>query len=118
MGSSRGDSPYQWQTLHVGPLMPTIPAGFLAEKFGTAWVSMRVRGVELGGWDALEIGYDPAKFAERLRVRNAYVPPGPPAQAVTPMGIGMIKAGVPNVRPGVHYIRPDGNADQYRKGAF
>lgn len=118
MGSSRGDSPYQWQTLHVGPLMPTIPAGFLAEKFGTAWVSMRVRGVELGGWDALEIGYDPAKFAERLRVRNAYVPPGPPAQAVTPMGIGMIEAGVPNVRPGVHYIRPDGNADQYRKGAF
>lgn len=118
MGSSRGDSPYQWQTLHVGPPMPTIPIGFNAERFGTTWVSLRVRGVEPEGWESFISEYDPAHFAGRLRVRNAYVPLGPPARTVTPVGIDREDCGVPNVRPGVHYIRPDGNADQYRKGAF
>ncbi|MFG9301281.1 hypothetical protein [Pseudomonas aeruginosa] len=118
MGSSRGDSPYQWQTLHVGPPMPTIPAGFDAARLGTAWVSLRVRGVEPLGWESFLCEYDPAHFPDRMRVRNTYVPPGPLAQSLTPVGVDAPGVGVPNVRPGVHYIRPDGNADQYRKGAF
>lgn len=118
MGSSRGDSPYQWQTLHVGPPMPTIPAGFDASQFGATWVSLRVRGLEAKGFATFSMDYDPARFADRLRVRNAFVPSGPPVQAITPVGVDALGAGVPNVRPGVHYIRPDGDADQFRKGAF
>jgi hypothetical protein len=118
MGSSRGDSPYQWQTLHVGPPMPTIPLGIYASQFGTTWVSLRVRGLEATGFETFSMDYDLARFADRLRVRNAFVPSGPPGRVITPVGVDALGAGVPNVRPGVHYIRPDGDADQYRKGAF
>ncbi|HCG0442323.1 TPA: hypothetical protein NI991_006749, partial [Pseudomonas aeruginosa] len=118
MGSSRGEGPYQWQSLHVGPPMPTIPSGTDTSVFGTAWVSLRVRGVEPDGWESFICEYDPSHFADRMRVRNVFTPPGPNAQSVAPVGLDSVDVGVPNVRPGVHYIRPDGNADQYRKGAF
>ncbi|DBA08568.1 hypothetical protein [Pseudomonas aeruginosa] len=118
MGSSRGEGPYQWQSLHVGPPMPTIPSGTDTSVFGTAWVSLRVRGVEPDGWESFICEYDPSHFADRMRVRNVFIPPGPNAQSVAPVGLDSVDVGVPNVRPGVHYIRPDGNADQYRKGAF
>lgn len=117
MGSSRGDAPYQWQTLHVGPPMPTIPNGFNAERFGTAWISPRVRELAPSGFNAFLSEYDIDRFNERMRVRNALVPV-PPAQGVGPVGVDSPDAGVPNVRLGARYIVPDGNADQYRKGAF
>ncbi|MCK1106366.1 hypothetical protein, partial [Pseudomonas aeruginosa] len=100
------------------PPMPTIPSGTDTSVFGTAWVSLRVRGVEPDGWESFICEYDPSHFADRMRVRNVFIPPGPNAQSVAPVGLDSVDVGVPNVRPGVHYIRPDGNADQYRKGAF
>ncbi|MFO6129067.1 hypothetical protein, partial [Pseudomonas aeruginosa] len=118
MGYSRGEGPYQWQSLHVGPPMPTIPSGTDTSAFGTVWVSLRVRGVEPDGWESFICEYDPSHFADRMRVRNVFTPPDPNAQSVAPVGLDSVDVGVPNVRPGVHYIRPDGNADQYRKGAF
>lgn len=118
MGASKqGDTPYTWQGLRVGPLMPTIPEGFNAEQFGTAWVSLRVRDVSVPGDDFMQVAeYDPMEFAKRMLVRNASTP-RPPAQGIGPAGFDPLAAGTPGTRMGAHYIRPDGNAEQYRKGA-
>ncbi|WP_431106605.1 hypothetical protein [Variovorax paradoxus] len=118
MGSSRGEPPYQWQSLHVGPLMSTIPSGFNAQRFGSAWISLRIRGLEPQGFDGMLLEYDPEHFADRMRVRNAYLPPGPAPRMLALVGVDLAAVGVPNAKPAVHFIRPDGNADQYRKGAF
>ncbi|QRY31167.1 hypothetical protein JVX96_24285 [Variovorax sp. PDNC026] len=118
MGGSRGEPPYQWQSLHVGPPMPTMPPGIAATSFGTAWISLRIRGLQPRGFEAFACEYDLENFAARMRVRNAYVPPGPAARALAPVGIDAAPAGAPNAKLAVHFIRPDGNADQYRKGAF
>jgi hypothetical protein len=117
MGASvQGDTPYQWQGLRIGPLMPNIPEGFDAQEHGTAWVSLRVRDVAMQGFDAFESTYDLAHFDLRMRVRGTPVPP-PPAQVLGAVGIGPAPVGTPDARRGTHYIRPDGNAEQYRKGA-
>ena len=118
MGASKsGDTPYTWQGLRVGPLMPTIPEGFNAEQFGQAWVSLRVRDVFVPGDDFMQVAeYDPMEFAKRMLVRNASTP-RPPAQGIGPAGFDTFAAGRPGARLGAHYIRPDGNAEQYRKGA-
>ena len=117
MGRSRpGDSPYQWQGLRVGPLMPTIPDGFAAEALGEPWVSLRVRDMPMQGFDAFECTHDVQNFDKRMRVTRTPTP-RPPAQGVWAVGIGPVSAGTPDARRGTHYIRPDGNADVYRKGA-
>ena len=117
MGASvQGDTPYQWQGLRVGPLVPNIPVGFDAQAHGTPWVSLRVRDVAMQGFDAFESTYDLAHFDLRMRVRGTPVPP-PPAQVLGAVGIDPASAGTPDLRAGRHYIRPDGNAEQYRKGA-
>ena len=119
MGASKGgDTPYQWQGLRVGPLMPTIPKGFVAEQFGTAWVSLRVRDVGVSGIDDLGIGYDFQNFRLRMRVQRAnVVPDTPPAQSIGAQGWQSAAPGWLDIRNKVHVIRPDGNAEQYRKGA-
>lgn len=117
MGASKpGDTPYQWQGLRVGPLVPTVPHGFDAQQFGAAWVSLRVRDVPLQGFDALEAGYDPQNFHRRMRVANATTPK-PAAQGLAPIGVEPPAVPGHSTRMGRHYIRPDGNAEQYRKGA-
>ncbi len=117
MGASKpGDTPYQWQGLRVGPLVPTVPHGFDAQQFGTAWVSLRVRDVPLQGFDALEADYDPQNFHRRMRVANATTPK-PAAQGLAPIGVEPPAVPGHSTRMGRHYIRPDGNAEQYRKGA-
>ena len=118
LGASKpGDTPYTWQGLRVGPLMPTIPKGFNAEQFGTAWVSLRVRDVFVPGDDFMQVAeYDPMEFAKRMLVRNATTPK-PPAQGIGPVGFHALQVGTPGARLGAHHIRPDGNTEQYRKGA-
>ena len=118
MGASKpNDTPYTWQGLRVGPLMPTIPEGFNAEQFGQAWVSHRVRDLFVPGEDFMQVAeYDPMDFAKRMRVRNATTPK-PPAQGIGPAGFHALQVGTPGARLGAHHIRPDGNAEQYRKGA-
>lgn len=117
MGSSRGGSPYQWQSLNVGPLMPTIPKGFDSQVLGSAWVSLRVRNLGAEGFDTFTSTYELAQFAKRMRVRSAALAEIP-KQTILPVGGSDLSIGVPNIRLGAHYIRPDGDADQYRKGAF
>lgn len=117
MGRSRGNNPYAWPGLAVSPPMPTIPECYDASLHGEAWVSYRVRGLELDGFDTFRSEYDLENFAGRMRVRNAFIPV-PEAQGADPVGVDLFEAGVPNIQLATHYIKPDGNANQYRKGAF
>ena len=39
-------------------------------------------------------------------------------RVLMPGGFVDTRMGTPNVRPGVHFIRPDGNSDQFRKGVL
>lgn len=118
MGASiQREQPYAWQSLHVGPPMPTMPLGIESENYGAAWVSQRVRGVGAEGFDAFVCEYDLLMFAQRMRVRGTSEPP-PPTQKVTPAGPSQTCVGGHALRNKTHYIRPDGNSDQHRKGAF
>ncbi|MBB6559581.1 hypothetical protein HNP48_002248 [Acidovorax soli] len=108
---------YMPQALHVGPKRPTIPNGYDAALYGTPWVSLRVRELQAQGHDSFVSEYDLQNFAKRMRVRNVDTAWGG-RRSVFTQGHASSQVGAPGVRPGTHYIRPDGNADQYRKGAF
>lgn len=110
------DSPYAWRGLRVGPLMPTIPQGIDSAQIGVAWASFRVREIAAPGFDGFLSEYQLEAFDKRMRVIR--VPKPRPSTAVTPVGFVSFATAASDVRHGTHYIRPDGNADQYRKGAF
>lgn len=117
MGTRKGgDKPFMWQGLRVGPHVPSIVGGFQCDLHGEPWVSYRVREAAVQGFDAFLCEYQLEAFDKRMRVtrRNPY---RPPAQ-LAPAGIDAATYGAPDARSALHFIRPDGNADQYRKGAF
>lgn len=115
-GPVPGDTPYQWQGLRVGPLVPTIPEGADTQVFGTPWVSLAVRDLPVQGFDAFACEYDIDNFDKRMRVKVTPVP-GPAPMTLSPAGVPAPGVGAPSTRMGAHYIRPDGNAETYRKGA-
>jgi len=116
MGASGvGDNPYTWQRLHIGHPMPTLPVGADTSLFGTQWVSHWVRDVQPQGYDAFVCEYDLQAFDKRMRVTRTAA--AKPVQTVHPVGLDTLAFAVSNVRFGARYIRPDGNSDQYRKGA-
>lgn len=117
MGTRRAnDQPYMWQGLRVGPHVPFVAGGFYTELFGEPWVSFLVRELIAEGFDAFLSEYQLEEFDKRMRVRR--IDPPRPREFVEAVGLEHSVLGVPNIRPGVHFIRPDGNADQFRKGAF
>ena len=116
MGNSRGGSLYMPQSLDVGPRRPTIPVGNLMEKFGTTYIGLKVRGIEVIGFDAMRSEYDVLNFDKRMRVTRKDLPR--PTMPVNTLGFDAVLYGVPNIKPAAHYIRPDGNSDQFRKGAW
>lgn len=118
MGSSRGGSQYMPQSLHVGPRMPVIPVGVLMEKFGTTYIGLRVRDIGMQGFDSSLIGYDPKHFDLRMRVtRGQGGTDQKPKQHVQAIGFNAFRTNASNIKYAVQYIRPDGNSDQFRKGA-
>lgn len=112
-----GQAPYAWRYLHVGAPMPTIPPGIASEAFGLTWVSLRVREVNPIGFDSFACEYDYQQLNKRMRVRHGTATQ-PAARRVYPAGAHCGFHGTPGARPGTQYIRPDGNSDQLRKGAF
>lgn len=117
MGASiRDDTPFMWRGLRVGPLIPNIAEGFDASVVQGPWVSLRVRDMRMDGFDSAYSGYDIDNFHLRARVRQEAAP-RPPTQRVVPEAITATDTPAPDLRAGRHYIRPDGNAEQYRKGA-
>ena len=75
-----------------------------------------MREVALQGFVAFLSEYELEAFDKRMRVTRRKQPR--PAHTVAPVGILATDFAASDVIPGVHFIRPDGNADQYRKGAF
>lgn len=117
MGASGSGSTVNMpQNLHVGPRRPNIAGDLVASAYGEPWVSLRVRGVAVEGFESFLSEYDEEHFALRMRVRR--IEAAPAWQVLQPAGIDSVDAGAPDARPMRHYIRPDGNSEQYRKGAF
>ena len=117
-GNSNTRYVYHPNTLHVGPPMPTIPEGYDANEFGEdTWVSHWVREVFPQGDDHQLVNeYDIMYFQQRMRVTRTELPR--PVSSHPLEGFDSLRTGTPDVRPGVYFIRPDGNADQYYKGGL
>lgn len=110
------DRPFMWQGLRVGELVKGNYGGFENQQFGQAWISLKIRELGVQGFDSFVMEYDYTQFDKRMRVSRKDLPK--PSLSIQPVGIDALNTGVPNIKPAVHYIRPDGNADQFRKGAF
>lgn len=121
MGSSRPGSLLYPQSLDVGPRRASRQRGDDLALYGTPWVSFAVRDLWVPGTDFFISEYDPQRFDWRMRVRLRSIPP--PFEAL-PQVIAAI-----GVEPGTglgiaeawlwhQFIRPDGNADQFRKGGL
>lgn len=111
-----GDFPYMWQGLRVGELMPTIPDGFNAMLFGNTWISLKIREIRPKGFDSFIAEYDLNNFAMRMKVFHQEKPVQ--IQHIQAVGFDQNTVPAPNIKPKTQYIRPDGNSEQYRKGAF
>lgn len=97
---------------------PAPMSGFHAAQYGTPWASFRVRDLGVRGFDAGAIDYDSNHFDKRMRVIRTLERETPGSQNVAAEGFDAFMASIVDARPLAHYIRPDGNADQFRKGAF
>ena len=117
MGTRRAnDTPFMWQGLRIGPHVPSSIGGGAQDAHGEPWVSMRVRDVGALGFDAFLCEYDHENFAQRMRVRRYAA--AKPIGHIFGEGISSTDVPVPSIRNKAHYILPDGNAEQHRKGAF
>ena len=100
----------------MGELVKGNYGGFENEAFGQTWVSNKIRELSVNGFESFVCEYDYTAFDKRMRVIRKDLPK--PSLSIQPVGVDALVVTVPNIKPAVHYIRPDGNADQYRKGAF
>lgn len=118
MGRSESwDTPYMWQTLRVGERVPLVIGGGDMSVFGTTYIGLRVRDVTLNGFDSFRSEYELSRFSERMKVTGEttnYVP----NQSIEVDGIHHSSIGKNKVNLAQHYIRPDGNSDQFRKGGY
>ena len=119
MGTKKtNDYPYMWQGLRVGVHVPTRVGGDIHSQYGTQWISHRVREAIVPGNDFALVGeYTPGKFNLRMHIYNRTQPELPVSQRVLVSGFTASAFGVLDIKPAVHFIRPDGNSDHYRKGA-
>ncbi|MDI6619904.1 hypothetical protein [Acinetobacter junii] len=115
MGASRGGMEYMPQSLYVGPRIATKPYGFNQTKYGTPWISFYVREIKTEGFDMFTSEYDYTLFNERMRVSTKIERS---TRQVVAQGFNASLVGVLDIKHGMQYIRPDGNANQFRKGGF
>lgn len=117
MGTRKdNDSAFMWQGLRVGPLVKGSYGGLNSDVYGKTVISLRVRNLAIEGFETLVMEYDYTNFNDRMRVIRKELPR--PKIAISTLGFDAALYGVPNIKPAVHYIRPDGNSDQFRKGAW
>lgn len=112
-----GDTPYMWKGLRVGVHIPFVIGGGIQSFYGTAWISDRVREIRPVGLDsALVAIYDRDNFQGRLQVWMRKFEPAIPKQTIQVSGLSSLAIGIPDIKPAVHYIQPDGSSDNFRKG--
>ena len=116
--SKRPDTPYMWQGLRVGEHVPLIIGAGDTSRHGLTWISLRVREIGAEGFNAFRSEYELSNFKEHMTVKNADKKL-PSKTTVTATGIEPSNAiGYQDIKLGQHYIRPDGNSDQFRKGGY
>ena len=113
---SQNDQPFMWQRLRIGPLVSGNYGGFVAQIFGNTAISLKVREIRVEGFTEFASEYDYTAFDKRMRVVR--VDKVKPIITVHPLGFVATQINSSNIKNKVQYIRPDGNADQFRKGAF
>jgi len=80
-------------------------------------VSLAIRDLFVPGTDFFICDYDIDYFDYRMRVKKTPTPP-PTARSVSAYGFNAFDSAISaSVSNWMQYIRPDGNADQHRKGA-
>ena len=117
MGSSRtGDTPYYPQSLWIGAPRPVMIPGKDTSLFGKPMVTYRVRHLQIEGFYSFVSEYTFENFKDRLKVIRVSTQPVIKDQVIGVDGISHQNYSVPDIRLKAHYIRPDGNSDQFRKG--
>jgi hypothetical protein len=113
---------YHPQSLCVHPPMPTRPAGVDSSRVGEHWVSFWVRELIVEGIDAFESEYDFYNFSGRMKVWRYGGGTADTSwwyrQTLRVEGLDALGMGTPNLRNTRHYILPDGNMDNFRKGVL
>lgn len=116
------DTPYTWRGLRVGELIPTRMQGLEHTIFGGIRIENWIRDLKLIGDDfSVVAAYDPISFKQRMTVAikaGTSPVPEPESKHIGVQGLSAFKSGVYDIKPAVHYIRPDGNAENYRKGGI
>lgn len=113
------DKPYMWKGLRIGSHVPFVIGAGVQSNYGTAWISDRVREIRPVGLDsALVAIYDRDNFQSRLKVWMRKLEPVIPSRNVAVTGLDAFSIHTPDVKRGVHYIKPDGNSDNFRKGGL
>lgn len=113
------DKPYMWQGLRVGVHVPIRIGDLDALKFGSTWISCRVREAVVNGSDFAVVNeYEPGKFNLKMTIKNAKQPEYPRAQQVIMKGFVAELVGSHDVKLKLHFIRPYGNSDNFRKGGL
>lgn len=114
--SNPGESVYKPQGLWVGKPMPTIPKGYNAEIFGDTIIGLRVRGINVQGFNSFISEMDILGFKGRMKVELVQKSKEKESRGILVQSFDQGVYGIPDIRLKTHYIRPDGNSDQYRKG--
>lgn len=118
MGESKGnDTPYMWQGLRVGEFVPMQIGAGDTSLFGETVIGLRVREIPLEGFVAFRSEYEPIKFKDRMKVIGS-ITDNTKSQSITAGGISSQAMGSTGIKLGQHFIRPDGNADQFRKSSY
>lgn len=116
--SVSGDFEYYPQSLHIGFKKPVIPTGTETTEHGLTWISHKVRQVEVQGFDNFISTYTTSKFKDRIQVKLKTKPQAVLSQTVAAEGFDSSVLDWQNIKLKVHYIRPDGNSDQFRMGGI
>lgn len=118
MGAKKtGDTPYMWQGLRVGAHVPTAITGGDMSKFGLSWISLKIRQVDVEGFYTFASEYDIDSFNERMTIKLKK-PVIDNIQRVSAVGFITLADGASSIKNNQHFIRPDGNSDQFRKGGY
>ena len=117
--SNKQDKLNMPQTLWIGFPIPTNIEGVEYSEWGNARISNWIQEITINGEDTLQMRYDRTKFQDRMRVKRLEnkPPDRKPPLPIKPQGITGTMP-MPHIHNKTQVIRPDGDSDQYRKGAF
>lgn len=119
MGASKQkDYPFMWQGLRIGERVESsIGAGDTSIFGATTRIELYIRELNIKGFNAFSSTYDPTMFDGKMVVRNRKTEVREPRYIMV-NAISETSTGLPSAMLGQHFIRPDGNSNQFRKGGY